>query len=209
MYPTLRLALVALCIGPFLMSCESEDDAPAPALEEKTYSNLFAPADPGQPGQPATGYEPWRYFSLRTGQLLTNADSNSTDWDLAFKSTTIRTNSGISGPGEGRALVVVSAFEEVLEAPADTELRSDVATNNYAILTGSGNGWYNYNPANMVISPIPGRTIVVKLGDGSGYAKVSITSYYQNAPTSPTGTEPSRYYTFRYVVNTDGTRRLN
>lgn len=187
---------------------EDDSDQPVPALEVETYSNLYAPADPGEPGQPPSGYSPWVYFSLKTGEILPQSDSNSNKWDLAFKSTTIRTNSGVSGPGTGLALVVTEAFEAVTEAPAEETLRSDVSTANYAIPNGSGNGWYNYTAATNIISPIPGRTIVVKLGDSSGYAKVSITSYYQNAPATPDAGSISRYYTFRYSVNTDGTRRL-
>ena len=53
------------------------------------------------------------------------------------------------------------------------------------------------------ITPIAGRTIVLTTGEG-GYAKVRILSYYRGNPATPSG--DSRYYTFEYVVQPDGSR---
>ena len=75
---------------------------------------------------------------------------------------------------------------------------SDSASNGLAIPTGSGNGWYNYNPTTHVISPIAGKVIIVKTNDGK-YAKVEILSYYKDAPENPTQESEYRYYTFNYV----------
>lgn len=65
-----------------------------------------------------------------------------------------------------------------------------------AIAGGSGAGWYNYNPQTHAVTPIPGRTLVVRTADGR-YAKVRILSYYKDAPEDVEGAE-SRYYTFEY-----------
>lgn len=208
-----RLSILLLFVLVFASACDNEDeDAPVPTLPLVEVNDLATQADSvDRTVTPPVTVEirPYTYFSLRTNTELTNADSNSTDWDIALKGTTIRINNGISGPGEGLALVVEDAFENVTTAPDDTQLRTDVSTADYAIPTGSGNGWYNYNFATNVISPIPGRTIVVKLGDGSGYAKIRIRSYYRGAPATPDGfTDEARVYSFDYVVNTDGTNRL-
>jgi hypothetical protein len=58
-----------------------------------------------------------------------------------------------------------------------------------------------------VITPIAGRTIVVRTADGK-FAKVEILNYYKNAPASPTMTDASRYYTFRFKFQPDGSKNL-
>lgn len=156
-------------------------------------------------GQPI-GTGAFTFFSLRTGEVVPNADSASTAWDLAFRGTEIRVNGGTSGPGNGAALVWTGAFEDLAEAPADGYAIDDADGN--AIPTGSGNGWYNYAPQTNLISPIPGRVLVVKTADGR-YAKVRIVSYYRGAPETPDpATDEARYYTFDYVFQPDGSRTL-
>ncbi len=141
------------------------------------------------------------YFSLRINSVV--QDSASTDWDMAFQGTTIFINGGISGPGEGGVLVSEALFEEVTEAPTSGYV-TDSATG-LAIPTGSGGGWYNYNPASMLITPIPGRILVVRTADGR-FAKVRILSYYRGAPAEITVDSESRYYTFEYVFQPSGSR---
>ena len=53
------------------------------------------------------------------------------------------------------------------------------------------------------MTPIAGRTIALTTGDGD-YAKLRILSYYRGNPATPGG--DSRYYTFEYVVQPDGSR---
>ncbi len=181
-------------------------------LEVQTVEDL--PADPatqiGPSGRPQ-GLNQYTFFSLRDGEIVVahdaeeRADSNSTAWDLAFQSTTIRVNGGSSGPGDGAAYVAEAAFQEVTEVDLD-RLQPD-GDEQLAIPTGSGNGWYNYNANGQnYIRPIPGRTLVVRTADGNGYAKIRIQSYYKGAPELPADREehPARHYTFDYVGRTDG-----
>jgi hypothetical protein len=77
----------------------------------------------------------------------------------------------------------------------------------YAIPRGSGNGWYNYDGATNTISPIAGRVVMIKTADGK-YAKMEIISYYKDAPVAPTSATADRYYTFRYIYQPDGSKRL-
>jgi len=98
---------------------------------------------------------------------------------------------------------VTNTLDAVTTIPDISSFAQD-ATNTYAIPTGSGNGWYNYNSTNNLITPIAGKVFVVKTHDGK-YAKMEIISYYKDAPATPDATALSRYYTFRYVYQPNGT----
>jgi hypothetical protein len=177
-------------------------------LEATTITNLEA--------DPATGYDPntgqpigttgkYKLFSFKTGATVLNTDSATSNWDVGFRGTTIIVNSGTSGPGTASAQVVEGIFDEYFTAPGDG-YKVDGTTK--AIPTGSGNGWYNASATQpTIISPIAGRIIVIKTSEEK-YAKLEILSYYKDAPPNPTGTEPARYYTFRYVYQPDGTKNL-
>jgi len=82
----------------------------------------------------------------------------------------------------------------------DVNLFTQDSSSGYAIMSGSGNGWYTYSgPPTYLITPTAGKILVFKTADGK-YAKVEILSYYQGAPENPDAfTDPSRYYTFNYV----------
>ncbi|HMB99068.1 MAG TPA: HmuY family protein [Balneolaceae bacterium] len=148
------------------------------------------------------------FFSLRSGQEVAHADSATTEWDIAIRGTTILINSGISGPGEGGALLLDVPFDEVEIAPS-TGYAED-SDEILAIPKGSGNGWYNYTggatPQNAIL-PIEEVTIVLQTGDGNHYAKMEILSYYRGNPDTSTDefanseTRPdARHYTFRYAI---------
>jgi len=193
------LALTALVLT--FNSCKKDDDDTPPPVEPSTLeikisSNLAANDSAGH----------YTFFSLRTNSIIGLADSATTNWDLAFSSTKIITNSGTSGPGNGGASVVTQTFDDVTTAPADNLFNTDNGTA-LAIPTGSGNGWYNYDAVNMVINPIAGRTIVMRTADGK-FGKVEILSYYKDAPASPTSTDIPRYYKFRFTFQSDGTKNV-
>ncbi len=166
------------------------------------------PSDPiigiGSDGRPV-GANAFSFFSLRTGQIVASTDSASTGWDLGFKGSTIIVNGGTSGPGNGAAQIVDDIFGDVMNAPENGWIQDSADT--YAIPTGSGNGSYNYNFATQVLSPIPGRVLLVRTADGR-YAKVSMISYYQGAPETPTGDDTARFLTFDYVFQPDGSRKF-
>jgi hypothetical protein len=156
-------------------------------------------------GQPATPKH-YTFYSLVTKAVVPFTDSATTKWDLAFRGTTVLINGGTSGPGQGGAQVKTSLFDELITAPT-TGYAVDAAIAK-AIPTGSDNGWYNYNSTTHVISPIAGRVIAIKTALGK-YAKVEIQNYYQNAPATPNAlTDPSGYYTFRYLYQADGSTNL-
>lgn len=202
--------LPVLVAGFVLASCDTFSSDSEEELAVLTAEDIPANVD-GERGSPPD----FTFFSLESGEIVSGDDSASTRWDLAFSATTILTNSGSSGPGQGGAVILDVPFEDVDTAPSqgyDTDSESGLA-----IPTGSGNGWYNYtgqgNPPNAIL-PIPDRTIVVRTAEGN-YAKIEILSYYRGNPDTSTdsfadqSTRPSsRYYTVRYVLQTDGSTDL-
>ncbi len=194
-----------------LAACSKSD--PAPALSATTYSNLAA--DPPSGGYSSTTGQPigvtnkYTFFSFKMGAIVANADSASAKWDVGFNGTKIIVNSGTSGPGTTAAQVVSGIFTDLTTAPDAGYLTDNklAVPASYAIKRGSGNGWYNYDAATNIISPIAGRVIVLQTADGK-YAKMEIISYYKDAPIAPTSSTVDRYYTFRYVYQPDGTKKL-
>ncbi|MBX7124275.1 MAG: HmuY family protein [Cyclobacteriaceae bacterium] len=209
-YASVVLTVVAFSV--MLASCSKSDPTPA-SLSAVTFKNLAADPPSGgydpNNGQPIGVTQKFTFFSFKTGAVVSNADSASSKWDIGFRGTTIIVNSGTSGPGTAAALVVTGVFDELNAAPDNGYLQDDKAsaTAPYAIPKGSGKGWYNYDPATNVISPVAGRVIMVQTADGK-YAKVEILSYYKDAPAAPTNTSVDRYYTFRYVYQPDGSKKL-
>lgn len=198
----------------WLAACQSNNSV-SPALNAVTFANL--PADP-----PSAGYNPtngapigvtnkFTFFSFSTGAIVANTDSATNKWDLGFRGTTIIVNGGTSGSGSTTAQVITGTFESYNTAPATGYSPDNLASASapYAIPTGSGRGWYNYDYTTNLITPIAGKIILVKTTAGK-YAKMEIISYYKNQtmPTTPTLTPNDRYYTFRYIYQPDGSTNL-
>ena len=192
------LLSLTLFIG--FSSCSNDDDNATPALqiEAETITNLHAPQSGGQ-GQPVTGE--FAKFDFSTGST-TNSD---TDWDIAFRGTSIIVNGGTSlgttdepnRTGNAAAYIADGTFSSITEV--NTSLFVQDSENGYAIATGSGNGWYLYNPQAFLITPLAGKILVFRTRDGK-YAKVEILSYYKDAPDMPNVmTDEGRYFTFNYV----------
>lgn len=154
------------------------------------------------------GYSTKQLFNLANGDTLVPADSATDKWHMAFMATTIYGNSGSSGPGSTQLQIVDQTYDAIQMAPIDG-YKSD-EEGSPAIATGSGNGWYTYNITVHSITPNAARTILVQDGKGH-YAKVSIKSYYKDAPANPTFLDQAttRYYTFEYFFNPIKSRELN
>ena len=182
----------------FFYNCE--DDSPAPLdIVYSTIEDLHAPQEGGQ-GQPISGE--FTKFDFDSGL----ATESSTEWDIAFRGTSIIINGGSSlgtanepeRTGDAGAYIYDGLMTEM--SIVDTALFEQDSSEGYAIATGSGNGWYTYAGApTFLISPTPGKILVFRTRDGK-FAKVEILSYYLGAPENPNAfTDPSRYYTFNYV----------
>jgi hypothetical protein len=183
-------------------------------LEVQMAEDIPANADAGREAAPD-----FTFYSLAEGEIVAEEDSASTQWDLAFSGTTILTNSGNSGPGQGGAVILDVPFEQVETAPSEGyAVDTDQSK---AIPTGSGNGWYNYTgnnngqPPQFAVLPIEDRTLIIRTAEGN-YAMVEILSYYEGNPDTSTEEfqnsetrSDGRHYTFRYVIQTNGSRNLN
>jgi hypothetical protein len=200
--PALLLALGSLALA----SCQKEDETTpvAPAAQAQTVSSLSAAGTTSSTGQPVPAKH-YTFFSLADNKQIAYTDSNSTKWDVAFRGTTILLNGGSSGPGQGGAQVYTGLFAGLVTAPT-TGYDVDAAPK-FAIPTGPGNGWYNYNSTTHIVTPMAGKVLAIRTAAGK-YAKMEITSYYKNAPATPSITDPSGYYTFRYVYQPSGSTSL-
>lgn len=188
-----------------LASCSSDDGSTEPIeedplleIESQTVTNLHAPQQGGQ-GDPISGE--FTKFDFETGETT----PSETDWDIAFRGTTIIVNGGVSlgtddepeRTAEAAAYITNGTMDSVVEV--DPSLFVQDSESSYAIPSGSGNGWYIYNPSTFLITPIAGKILVFKTRDGR-YAKVEILSYYKDAPENPDPfVDEARYFTFNYV----------
>jgi hypothetical protein len=182
-----------------IVSCSNDDDNTVLLeVQTETVLNLHAPQSGGQ-GEPVSGA--FTKFSFETGTSTTSE----TNWDIAFRGTTIIVNGGGSlgtndepeRTGNAAAYIANGTMATVTEV--DTDLLVADSASGYAIPAGSSNGWYLYNPQLFLVTPIAGKILVFRTHDGR-YAKVEILSYYQDAPENPNPmVDEGRYYTFNYV----------
>jgi len=194
---TIKFLTIALAMTSFV-ACDNDSDDLLPVVSI-TVEDLYAPQEGGQ-GQPISGA-----FTKFDFDLGMETDSE-TDWDIAFRATDIIVNGGMSmgttdepvRTGDAGAYIVTGTMADVTEV--DVNLFTQDSDSGYAIVSGSGNGWYTYSgPPTYLITPTAGKILVFKTADGK-YAKVEILSYYQGAPENPDAfTDPNRYYTFNYV----------
>ena len=214
----LSFKAIALFLGfaAFSIACDDNNPIPPVGLQAVTVQNLIADTIIGiTPGVPPAGGIPYgagkfTFYSLETNSIIPSTDSASNRWDLGFRGTTIITNSGSSGPGQGGAFVWTGLFADLKSIPADSTFRVDAAPN-YAIPVGSGRAWYTYSQAEQLVRPIPGKILVIRTSSGK-FAKVEILNYYKGGVT-PAVTEPDsvkyklqRHYTFRYTFQPNGSR---
>lgn len=191
----------------FAASCSKDKkDDPKPKEPLQTVVIKDLPADPAtrdeHDGHVIGGTNQYTFFRFSDSTIVPTADSASTKWDIGFRSTNIIINGGVNGPGKVEGQIVKNTLEDITEAPAsgyetDTE-------------TGDVFGdWYNYNPQTHIITAKPGFIFIIHTNDGK-YVKMEILSFYKGMPADPDyETAEQRYYTFRYVVQPDGTRNFS
>jgi hypothetical protein len=192
------LALGLLMIGLHSCNNNSTNNTPSsPTTHVVLIKDLAA-----NPADAPTGH--FAFFRFKDSTVVPLADSATTNWDIAFNGTSIIINCGTRGPGAGGAIVQKSVdFNSITQAPATGYVvESSTAS---AI---PGDTWYSYDGTTHLISSIPGVVIIVRTADGK-YAKMQILNYYKGAPTpiDPVN-DISRYYEFKYVYQTDGSRNF-
>jgi hypothetical protein len=146
---------------------------------------------------------PWVYIALATGTAVAVTDLealSSQAWDLAFKRSVVRTNSGDSGPGKGGAIRIGLPWDTVDKTTLgkktlpveswfddDCMLTLDDALN----LITTFSGWSMYNETEHVLSAAPDVVFITGAADGTLY-KVAVLDYY-STPTGTHGTVSGRY----------------
>lgn len=194
---TIKLLVLSIMLFSFF-NCE--DDGPnLQDIQSVSIEDLYAPQEGGQ-GQPISGT--FARFDFETG-LQTESE---TEWDVAFRGTSIIVNGGTSlgttdepeRTGDAGVYIFDGTMAEMVAV--ETSLIIQDSSSGYAIQSGSGNGWYTYaGPPTYLINPTPGKILVFRTRDGK-YAKMEILSYYLGAPENPDAfSDPSRYFTFNYV----------
>ncbi len=205
-----KLLLIAITsIGLVFTSC-SDDDSNPPENNQNDrilFSNLHAPQETDYTQNPPAASGPFVKFDFSSGAIT----SSETDWDIAFRGTSILVNGGSSAGiedapernGNAGAYIVDGIFDDVMAI--NTGSFAQDGPDGLSIPTGSDNGWYNYDPSQLTIRPIPGKVIVLRTADNK-FAKVEILSYYKDAPeviTEQIALNDLRYYTFNYVYQDD------
>ena len=157
----------------------------------------------------------WIYFSLSQGKELTGIDEtnrgSNKEWDLAFNRYNIRTNSGLSGKGQGGALDSgKTEMKQVESVPAGTFVIDEMGkiTSKF-----TGNGVEEIeSPLNKKLGeaikfqgPPPTYTpnnhvYIVRTADGK-YAKIKVEGFYNDEGKSG-------YVTFQYAYQPDGSTNL-
>lgn len=195
--------IVVAAIALLFSGCDDDDEAPVIPLEATEVKDLDA-----------TNTKNFTLFSFKNNSVVASADSATSNWDIGFLGTTIILNGGTSGPGQTSGLIATGIFDELMEAP---EAGYIFDSETEKAIKGS-NGWYNYTGTtsvpNHAILPIAGRILVLKTSDGK-YVKAEIISYYQGNPDTSTpafadlaARPASRYYTFRFLYQPDGSRNF-
>ena len=211
-----QVALV-LVISAGLLACSKDSTGLVLVNTDQTVTDLRADTiiglDPTS-GMPVSAGK-YTFYSLERGEIVANSDSASAKWDVAFAGTTILTNSGTSySNGIGGGFVYKGVLYDTLtKISADSVFRTDntsASPKTYAITTGNTRGWYNYDFATSLVTPLAGRVLVIKTASGK-YAKMEILNYYKGGVTPVTGTEAEklakqRYYKFRYKFQPNGTK---
>jgi hypothetical protein len=207
----LGITSIMLTAVVFFVACKKNEAVVVETVTSSTVSSLPADTIIGLANQQPVGTGKFSFYSIETNSIIANADSNSKKWDIGLRGSTIITNAGTSGPGSGGAFVFKGTFDELKTIPTDSTFRVDNGPTSYAITTGSNKGWYVLDFVTNLLTPIPGRVLVIKTANGK-YAKVEILNYYKGGVTpaaNATDAEKSskqRFYTFRFTYQSNGSK---
>ncbi len=210
----MKRIIVSASLVLIFTACKKTETAVSTLSAVTTVNNLIADTIIGITpiGQPY-GSGKYTLFSIENNAVIANSDSATTKWDIGFRGTNIITNSGNSGPGNGGAFVQIGAFDDFKTISNDSTFSVDNAPLSYAIPYGSNKGWYVYNGATNLITAIPGRILVVKTASNK-FSKIEILNYYKGGVTPAITASDAdkltkqRYYTFRFQLQTNGTKQF-
>jgi hypothetical protein len=143
------------------------------------------------------------YYSLVNDSIVPASDSSTLKWDISLMNSEIRLNEN-SGSQAG-AFIFNGVYNDLCSVPDSIFLTGG---NAFTALKS----WYNYDETNYILSPKPGKVLIFKTANGK-YVKMEILNYYKGGITPTPAGDPSysirlyntRYYTFRYTYQPDGT----
>jgi len=206
-----KITLIAIASISMIACTKNQDTAIAPLtatiVKDLAADTVLGLASNGMPYSAGK----YTFYSVEKNAIVPNTDSASTKWDIAFVSTKILINGGTSGTGMGGAFVYTGLFDDLKTIPTDSVFKTDNAPASYAIPYGSGKGWYTYDQATSLITPLAGRVLVIKTASGK-YAKLEIINYYKGGVSLPVTASDAdkltkqRYYTFRFIFQSNGTK---
>lgn len=207
----LRFTSIMLAAVIFFVACEKNQTPVVETVKSSTINSLPADTIVGVANGQPVGTGKFSFFSIESNSVIASADSNSKKWDIGLRGTTIITNAGTSGPGSGGAFVFKGTFDELKTISPDSTFKVDNAPTLYAIPIGSNKGWYILDFVTNLLSPIPGRVLVIRTANGK-FSKIEILNYYKGGTTpaaSASDAEKSskqRFYTFRFAYQSNGSK---
>lgn len=143
-------------------------------------------------GLDATG-DQFVFFNLTSAMAVPAEAAAFGGWDIAFQGTNIQIN--------GSAQYVNVPYDSLFQAPDAGYLSSESGP--VALPTSSEERWFNYNFDTHEISPVPNRIVLIRTKEGN-FAKLEILNYYKTEFSATGPAVIPRYYSFRYMLRTDG-----
>ena len=117
-------SVLILAVCTTFISCDNSSD-PDPIVSltvtdlNADYAPFESPLPTDRPPSRVGATNQYTLFSFKTGAIVSQADSATLNWDIAFRSTSIIVNGGTSGPSTVTAQIVSGTLESVTEAPLD------------------------------------------------------------------------------------------
>ena len=202
LFSLISIVLLTACGG-----SGNNTDTTEPGADDDGLTRKIIDATAGGFGTPATDpANKYTYFNFDTGEVvdISDADSETSNaWHIAFKRTSFKLNSGVSGGGSTTGGVAdaqenfyntdnTANASVFLNATADGELNAiyDVtdasgvtfkADENLPYIAGDGSteSWWLYNPMNHSVSANADAWNILRGADGNSFAKVHVTDIVQ------------------------------
>ncbi len=209
-----RFLMLALSVSILVSSCDEEKTPDKP-------SNIKTIKD-----KDVRDYGKWYYFSFATGDFVgegiavkdtispisDSAWAERTDWDIAFHRNNVRTNSGLSGKGQGGVLpLTIKDMDDVKEVPAgdfvvDAETHRFIAVEGMPPLFSTSsvckkmNKWADFDHDTMAwyIDKERKGVFIVRTADGK-YVKFQFVNFLNDK-------DESGYLSFKYIYQANGSK---
>jgi len=149
------------------------------------WAEVSPPPGPQRLTVDASSRETFVYVGLEAAELIEVAEPSQSDgWDVAFRRTLVRTNSGFSGPGWGGAREENGYAFDAIDVVGTVGFRTDalvpppgphVPQDQWKPANETMSNWFDYDPVNHTVSPRD-TVFSVRSADGDVY-KVQILGW--------------------------------